>query len=219
MNRNLRWGFVIFAAGALAVSTTARATDVPARPVPAGVVRITPVTRNSAVSKASLKLAAKGKALLPIIISPKASPATKSVATELAGYLTRISGAPFTVTNGDGLTGIVVGSLAEFPAPELAEPLAIFNTFDGREAYAIRTQAKRLLLISATDLGASHAVFRFLEELGVRWLFPAKEWEVVPNIPALQFSRDITDRPAILSRVIWFEAGSGGERQNAEYAA
>ena len=40
-------------------------------------------------------------------------------------------------------------------------------------------------LIGATDLGAAHAAFRFLESVGCRWFFPAREWEVVPSRPTL----------------------------------
>ena len=189
------------------------------RPAPAGVVRLTPVTRNASVSASTLTLARDGQALLPVIISPRATAGTRAVATELAAYLKRISGATFTVTPGDGSQGVVLGSMAEFPTPALAEALAITNGFDGREAYAVRTESKRLLLLGATDLGTSHAAFRFLEELGCRWFFPAREWEVVPRLPVLSFNRDLTDRPAILSRAIWFEAGSGGDQQNADYAA
>jgi len=177
-----------------------------------GVVNITPVTRNFSKSKVELLIAKNGKARLPIVISSRASLSTKGVAAELAQYLKRISGADFAVTNGDGQAGIVLGTLAEFPEPELSEALKIVNAFDGREAYAIRTQPKRLLLLGATDQGASHAAFRFLEELGVRWFFPAKEWEIVPKLETVRFDRNITDRPSILSRVIWFEAGSGGDQ-------
>jgi hypothetical protein len=185
----------------------------------ASVVRITPLTRNDTASQAAFDLAVGGKALFPVVIAVQASPGTEAVARELAGYLTRISGATFEVVRGNGTEGIVLGTLAEIPTPHLGDALAIVNDFDGREAYAIRTEKRRLLLLGATELGASHAAFRFLEELGVRWFFPSPEWEVVPRITNLSFRRDITDRPSIPARQIWFEAGSGGEEQNAQYVA
>jgi hypothetical protein len=121
-----------------------------------------------------LLLAEKGKALLPVVVSAKASPGTRAVAAELAAYLQRITGAVFTVQTGESTRGIVVGTLAEFPNATLRKPFEI-QGFDGREAYAIRTDAKRLRLLGATDLGVSHAAFRFLETLGCRWFFPAPE--------------------------------------------
>ncbi|MDQ2799995.1 MAG: hypothetical protein M3Y13_10160, partial [Armatimonadota bacterium] len=192
---------------ALFVLAATLGSAVPAFCQAASGVQITPTTRNSAPSKAALALARGGKALQPIIISAKASDATKAVAAELAAYLTRISGAAFAVKAGNGSAGIVLGTVGEFPTPSLQPALAIYNTFDGREAYAIRTQPNRLLLLGATDLGASHAAYRFLHELGCRWFFPNPNWEIVPRTPALLFKRDITDRPAILSRSIWYAWG------------
>ncbi len=114
---------------------------------------------------------------------------------------------------GDGQSGIVLGTLADFPTPALEKALEIKNTFDGKEAYAIRTRDKRLLLLAATEMGVSHVAFRLLEELGCRWFFPAKAWEVVPRMATLNFARDITDRPAVLARRIWYGWGTdfGGE--------
>jgi hypothetical protein len=154
-----------------------------------------------------LLLAEQGQAKLPVIIAEKASAETKKVAAELAGYLSRIAGAKFEVRSGDGTEGIVLGTLAEFPQPALAKPLEVRDTFDGKEAFAIRTEPKRLLLIGATDLGASHAAFRLLEHLGCRWFFPAREWEVIPSRPTLSVRLDETDRPALLSRRIWYGYG------------
>ncbi len=62
---------------------------------PIGSAYITPITRNDTKSSVTLLLAADGKARLPIVISEKASDATKAVAAELAAYLKRISGASF----------------------------------------------------------------------------------------------------------------------------
>lgn len=159
-----------------------------------------------------LLLADEGRATLPVIISDKASDATKAVAAELAGYLGRITGAKFEVQTGDGSRGIVLGTLAEFPNPALNEALAIRNTYDGREAFALRTEPNRLLLIGATDLGASHAAFRLLERLGCRWFFPAKEWEVVPAQRKLTVSFEETSRPRILARRIWYGYGSFNDK-------
>jgi hypothetical protein len=179
------------------------------------------VTRNDTLAKVTLQLARDGEALLPIIISAKAAESTKAVAADMAEYLSRISGATFKVEVGDGNSGIVLGSMADFPTPALAKALEIHNGFDGKEAYAIRTRDKKVLLLGATDLGASHAAYRFLETLGCRWFFPHKAWEVVPSTPDLQWNRDITDRPQMLARSIWFEGGSGKDyadwkRRNAQ---
>lgn len=161
---------------------------------------------------ATLSLATDGKALVPVVISEKATVGTKAVATELAAYLSRISGATFEIKTGDGSSGIVLGTLAEFPDPSLAKALEIRNNYDGREAFAIRTEAKRLRLIGATDFGVSHAAYRLLEHLGCRWFFPAKEWEVIPSHKSLNVSLDETDRPRILARRIWYGYGTFSDK-------
>jgi hypothetical protein len=163
------------------------------------------------------RLAEAGDARLEIIVSPRATEATRRVAAELAGYLGRIAGADFAVKDGDGSVGIVLGTIAQFPDPALAEGLAIRDAFVGREAYAIRTEPGRVRLIGATDLGASHAAFRLLEHLGCRWFFPAKEWEVVPSIPDLTVALGVTERPALLSRRIWYGYGTFDARARDDY--
>ncbi len=163
-------------------------------------------------ASATLKLAEGGRALQPVVISENASVATRACALELTEYLGRITDAKFEVQIGNDSRGIVLGTLAEFPNPALDAPLAIRNTFDGKEAFAIRTEGGRLLLIGATDLGVSHAAFRLLEELGCRWFFPAKEWEVVPSRETLSVSLDETDRPRILARRIWYGYGAFNDK-------
>ena len=178
---------------------------------------INETTRNDKKSQSALVLADDGDAKVPIIISDKASDATKAVAADLASLLQRIAGGKFEVKPGDGTSGIVLGNIKEFPTPALNEALKIYKGFDGREAYAIRTTGRRVLLLGATDLAASHAAYRFLREVGYRSFFPDKVWEVVPDKETLSFARDITDRPEILSRDIWMEAGSGSAQANEDY--
>jgi len=154
-----------------------------------------------------LTLASGGKAHHPVVVSPQAGEDLRQIAAELADYLGRISGATFAVQTGDGSRGIVLGTLAQFPDAALAKDLEIRNTYDGREAYVIRTESQRLRLIGATDLGASHAAFRLLETLGCRWLFPAPQWEIVPKATSLAARLNESDRPVILARRIWWGYG------------
>lgn len=61
------------------------------------------------------QLAANGKALAPIIVSPKANASVRHSAEQLRDMLQRITGAPFTVETGGGSTGLAVGLLGDFP--------------------------------------------------------------------------------------------------------
>jgi hypothetical protein len=154
-----------------------------------------------------LLLASNRVAALPIVVSEHASKETRKVAKELAAFLERITGAPFEIKTGDASSGIILGTIQEFPIRELSKPLEIRDRFHGREAFAIRTEPARLLLIGATDLGVSHAAYRFLELIGCRWFFPAQSWEVIPSIARLAVNVNESDRPALLSRRIWYGWG------------
>lgn len=158
----------------------------------------------------SFHLAENGKALAPIVISPKASDQTKAVAAELASYLKQITGAEFELKTGDGTQGIVLGTKEEFGV--FKDALRLNGAYDGKEAFVVNNDGERLWLVGATDLGASHAAFAFLEELGCRWFFPAKEWQVVPTKKSLYHighSREPGNdsRPKLLARRIWYGYG------------
>ncbi len=165
----------------------------------------TPEGQELTASPAPVLLAEGGAAKVAITVSPDASEAVKNTAGELAAYLQRISGAEFAVVAGTAPGGITLGTLAQFPDPALEEPLAIREHYDGIEAFAIRTDANGVRLIANTELGVSHAAWRFLELLGCRWYFMTPTWEIVPEQPSLTFALNETSRPAIWSRSIWFD--------------
>ena len=177
----------------------------------------------AAEAKAEVVLAANGKARLPIVLSDDAGPVTRAAAEDLARCLQTMTGAAFetrAVPAGQTPdTGLVLGTLAAFPDAALDEVLAVRPDRDGVEAYVIRTEPGRVRLIGATDLGASHAAYRLLEELGCRWLFPAPEWEVIPSRPRAAVSLNVTDRPKILSRRIWYGYGFFDARCRSDYEA
>lgn len=162
----------------------------------------TPEGQSLAQSKVPVKIADGGKALLSIVVSPESSDAMKQTAAELAGYLKRMTGAEVVVEQSNEAKGITLGTLQQFPDEELKGPLAIKQTYDGLEAYAIRSDEGRIRLLGNTDLGASHAAYRFLELLGCRWFFPGSHWEIIPHSPHLEFALNEASRPAIWTRII-----------------
>lgn len=164
----------------------------------------------SARSAETAQLAQNGRALMPIVVAADASEGVKALAEEVRGYLSRIAGAEFKVETGDGKSGIVLGTLAQFPDAALNKPLEIRGV-NGREAFAIRTSQKGVRLIAAEERGIPYAAYRFLELLGVRWFFPAKHWEVVPSQANLTFNTDQSDRPVLLNRSIWASWGFFGD--------
>lgn len=173
----------------------------------------------AAEAQTGVLLAENGKAMQPIAVSKQASKETQAVAKDLAQCLNRITGGTFAVKAGDGKAGIVIGTLAEFPVAELDKPLELRERYNGIEAYAIRTEARRVLLLGRTDKGASHAVSRFLETLGYRHYFPAKEWEVFPSKPTIRYNMTESGRPHVLSRNIWAGFGLFDGQAGTDYDA
>lgn len=177
----------------------------------------------AAQAQAEVTLAADGEARMAIVLTEQPGPATLAAAEDLARTLKTMTGASFEtrrVPAGEvPKSGILLGTVSDFPDSAWGDTLTIQPDRDGVEAFAIRTEPGRVRLIGATDLGASHAAYRLLEELGCRWFFPAVEWEVIPSLASPTVALDVTDRPAILSRRIWWGYGFFDARCREDYQA
>jgi hypothetical protein len=158
-------------------------------------------------------LCSRGKPHHPVVVCPEATPRVQAVAQELVGTLGRMTGTTFTLGMGDGTTGIAVGTAADFPKLELAENFAIKALAD-RERYILRSHEHGLHVIGATELAVEDAVWDLLYRLGYRQFFPGRTWEVVPSHPELGLDVDVEEKPAYVSRRIWY--GFGLWDHNAE---
>ncbi|NQU10697.1 DUF4838 domain-containing protein [bacterium] len=185
----------------------------------AGIARINPTTRNHSVSRHTVLVASNGVAALPVIVAAAADADTRAVAEELADYLGKITGATFEIVAGGTGPGIYVGTIAEFPTPSATAGLRIFDHFDGKEAFAIRTETDRIKLLGATARAVPHAVSRFLENIGCRWFFQGPAWEVVPRVSTLTFSINETDRPEALIRYLGHPLGESFEKSDPDAGA
>jgi hypothetical protein len=132
-----------------------------------------------------------------------ASPMSRLAAQDLCELLSRMTGGHFEVEplpDGPAPTGILVLSADRDRVPSaLSVPQGTDPTY--REAFTIQHDTQRLWLVGTTELGVHHAVFRLLRELGYRWFFQSRAWQIVPNTPTLTLSSPaITDRPAMVLR-------------------
>ena len=125
------------------------------------------------------RLADKGKALYPIVVAQAAEAGTSQVATNLATMLTRISGAPFEIVQGDGAVGIVVGTVKDFPDLALSAKLDPTDPMR-REEYMLVSHAKGLLILGTTKIGIENGIWDLLNRVGYRQFFPGPVWEIVP---------------------------------------
>jgi hypothetical protein len=156
----------------------------------------------------TLELAKDHRAVLPVVVGPEASAATKTAAADLAEYLGRMSGAEFKVENGDGSRGIVVGCPADFA--KLPFPCQFGSGPFERGDYVLRSHAQGLYLLGASDLAVSHAVWDLLHRLGYRQFFPGETWEVIPNADHLAIAVDDRQSPSFYARRIWYNWGLWG---------
>ncbi|MBS3763853.1 MAG: DUF4838 domain-containing protein [Planctomycetes bacterium] len=164
------------------------------------------------VSSSPVLLAEGGEALVPVVISPEASEELRASADELSAFLKRITGADFAVEERLEPHGLTIGTIEQFPDDELADELAVRGHYDGLEAFVIRSEGGVVRLLANTDMGVSHAVYRFLELLGCRWFFMGPNWEIIPHSERLEFGLNETSRPVMWYRNIWFDRlAQGGE--------
>ena len=147
----------------------------------------------------AVTLAARGEARFPVVVAPGAGQRVREVASELAEYLGRISGAPFAVEQGEGARGLAVGVFTDFPKLGLAER---FNPAElsRREEYLLRSHAGGLYVIGATDVAVEHAVWDLLGRLGYRLFFPTETWEIVPRLETVTISLDVMEKPDFYNR-------------------
>ncbi|HPC28876.1 MAG TPA: hypothetical protein PLI50_01500, partial [bacterium] len=177
---------------------------------------ITNQTRNQYKSREIVVIAENGSAKLPIIISENADNVVKESANELAFYLEKITGAKFEIKTNQSGSGIFLGTINEFPTISASEGLKIYDIFDGKEAYAIRTENKSIKLLGATSMGASYAAGRFLELIGCRFFFQSPVWTVVPKVSKITFNINETDRPEVLSRYLGYPLSTSFEKDDPD---
>ncbi len=180
------------------------------------VPHITEETRNFYKSKDAVVIAENKEAKIPVIISPDADQQIKESAQELAIYLEKITGARFGIKTSTSGPGIFVGTIEQFPTPSAVQGLKIYEQFDGKEAYAIRTEDRSIKLLGATSMGVSYAVSRFLELIGCRFFFQSPAWTVVPKISKLTFNLNETDRPEVLSRYLGYPLSTSFEKDDPD---
>ncbi|HWL53926.1 MAG TPA: DUF4838 domain-containing protein [Chthoniobacteraceae bacterium] len=160
-----------------------------------------------------------GKALVDVMVSPKAAAQTRQAAEELAAMLGSISGAKFSVveTSGSEGKGVWVGTTADFP--DLPTPLESRGDDSDREAFSIHSEAGRTGIIGLTPLGVQNGVWALLHELGVRQFFPGKSWEIIPRAERLAIAVSRQDRPDFFTRRMVLMVGkwAAGQRDYEEW--
>jgi len=135
-----------------------------------------------------------GQAQATIVVPDAASPTVQLAADELARYIELISGATLpVVTEGEAAQGTTI-AVGPTELPE-SEGIAIHVGDDG------------VLIQGGSDRATVFAVYRFLEELGCRWM--AQDQEFVPTMTTVDVgAMDLNTAPVFNMRTF------GARREN-----
>ncbi|MBN2713213.1 MAG: DUF4838 domain-containing protein [Planctomycetes bacterium] len=162
-----------------------------------------------------LIIADKGKSDYRIYVGDKADVVTLNAAVELAEYLTKITGAPFTSLAHDSAPAdkplIIVGrenALTDKLCPDIAYADL------GNDGFVIRTSGSNLVVTGATPRGTLYGVYWLLDRhLGVKWFDP--EFTVIPSAPTIKIKAiDEKQKPRFTYREVF-----SAESHNDRYAA
>lgn len=158
-----------------------------------GPLRILPVLFAVALPTlaADVPLVRDGKPVAALVVPAKPTPTLQTAAAEITTYVSKITGASIPLGPQPGLTSRVV--------------LSVDRAALGREdAFRIVTEPGRVRLIGGGEMGVLYAAYAFLEDLGVRWLIPGEDGEVVPRRRTLSYPQtDRTSAPAFGCRFFY----------------
>ncbi len=144
------------------------------------------------------------------IFVPAASEKSLNAAVDdLANYLQKMTGAEFKIENKAAEKGIFL-----LGADSPLAPADATKALDGKgkEASLIRsTPAGQLFIVGTSDMGISHGIYYFLEQLGCRWYMPGDNWTIIPRRESIRLKIDVVAAPAFKMRAFSGTGGFGGK--------
>jgi len=131
----------------------------------------------------------------------------------------RMTGKELPVAAGNDLSrGIVLTTLAG-ASPELKKDPQVIaalrdtgaDTYNANEAYYVRSEPNRVVIVANTAQGLSHGVIELLESVGYEALGMGPNWTHVPDYKSkpLVFSIERGGRPGFYIRALWPTSGQG----------
>lgn len=139
-------------------------------------------------------------------------PELKAAVDDLQEYLKRITGKEYSASSGKLVEGDAAAAILLRRADAADVPAAAVKMLPkpSREAFCLWPDDTRLWIVARSDLGLSHAVYVFLEQLGCRWYFPSDSWTIVPKRDDILLQAAIAQQPAFRSRLFSGTGGFGG---------
>ncbi len=160
-----------------------------------------------------VELSAAGQAKLSVVLAREAAPEVKSLATEFAAGLKRITGAEFTIVTGRA-DGIAFGLDAEWPG-KLPAPSAGRSAVLARDDYLLRTEPGRVWVVGRTLFGLRNAMWDFFHRAGFRQYFPGPHWEIWPAVPELKLALNTFETPDYYSRYLFMGGSQSAQTKSA----
>lgn len=134
----------------------------------------------------------------PVLVVPASMEDQEQYAVaDLQDYLQRITGREFAVATEPPEEGMAI-RVGNVPGNEdfreAAEKL-------GRDGFVIDVSEGGIRVLGGSKFGTAYGVYELLERLGVRWLYPGKWGEVVPDNPEIRLPAGRTeDKPVFAIR-------------------
>ena len=129
----------------------------------------------------------------------------KFAAAELKKYLSRATGCEFRVKSATkhdtGGPGLWLGLFSDFP--EHAPAAASGHPFD--DQIFVQTGTNGGIIAGANSRSVLLAAYRFLTELGFRWVRPGKDGEVIPKLGKRARSVELSETPSYRHRGLCIE--------------
>lgn len=138
-------------------------------------------------------------------VPAKLRPELQAAVADLQATLRQVTGREFSKSSVGEPTGIILRR-----ADDPLVPAACLKLLpaESREACVLWPDGKtKLWIVARSDLGLTHGIYLYLEQLGCRWYFPSERWTIIPQRADIQMAKAVSASPAFRSRVF---AGSGG---------
>lgn len=135
------------------------------------------------------------------IIASSTDPTIAFAAEELARYMEQMRGTRPGIENGTGESGLRLCMFPELDGttlPPVADP-----SLD--DAIHISTSGKTGVIAGTNPRSVLIAVYRYLTELGCRWIRPSSDGEIIPQVDIVQTAVSVTEAASYRHRALCIE--------------
>jgi hypothetical protein len=146
-----------------------------------------------------------GAATVSVVPSRGGDIVQEFAAQQLQQYLHTIGGAPVAVGPASAPHHVFLGDLPPRVSAAQAGELRAEVERLSEDGFLIRSLGPDVVILGKGSRGVLYGAYAFLEQEGVRWYFPGKQYEIVPHHPlAWNPSLKIAESPAFPKRILFY---------------